>query len=559
MNIALINVKTLTRVRETFRPGWRIFIAIIFLLAVFFWLAALHQLKSLAPIVNDATVRTRTLILAAVVLPPLAVGLFRKDYFGRLFFALATAFNLATIALLMLVCLYGLLTERGVGQALVFLILVVLFMLWVYQLRHCYVSWLSLIPFGRWKVYRQQVNLCLRLWSGEWKGLEGPEEVGAGETPYLTPGTPYRLALGWLSFALGVVAILTVIFSFANDEFLPAVGRLELSRAWQMLSSFETTPPDSGSSVMLHATNTISVFILGMFFFFAFGYFRTQWQREHVRIYSTPLLRHMTPRDLLLLRSFSDDVKSVTRSTNNPVLGILRAYGWSFTFEQMIVNRLRYLGRVRLVDIKQDREELLREWGKKVIARVRPAGLHELLTSVARPVWAALRGLLMAVFPAVWYRLPAQGGVRTYLEGERGDEKWRAEIGVAIARARAIIVLLGTTDSLLWEMGQIRKLGFAEKTLFVMPPLIIKKKYRARWEQFAGRVCAASEEDRRRLEKVNPKRVLAAVVRGDTLVVLTAGRRLHTAAGYESALDVATILTVADPAQARRLIPRYLK
>jgi hypothetical protein len=105
-------------------------------------------------------------------------------------------------------------------------------------------------------------------------------------------------------------------------------------------------------------------------------------------------------------------------------------------------------------------------------------------------------------------------------------------------------------------MERIEQLGLSGKTLFVMPPLVRKKNYRARWQQFTDFVCATHEYDRRLLGKVNPKRVLAAVVRDDTLVIITARRNSKTF--YESALDVAAILAVADPAQSVEMIPKYL-
>jgi hypothetical protein len=543
MRIGLINVKKLTRARDTFRPGWRIFIAAVFLLSVFLWFAALHQLKSLASIVDDATLRTRGLILSALILPPLAAALFRKNDFGRLFFVLAIIFNLLTIILITLVCVYAAATTRGAEQALASILLLLMLSLLVYQVGPCYVLILSLLPFGRWKAFRRQVKDSLRLWSGEWKGEGEPRWLGPGETPYLNAGTPYRLALGWLSLAFGVATFLASLFSLVNSEFVPAVRRLEFSSAWRMLSGFETTPPSDWPEMAQDATNSMLMLLTAFFFFFLFGYFLAQWQRENVVIYRTPLLRHMTSADLLLLRSFGDDAKYVGR-THNALMGLFRLYGWGFTFEELVVNRMKYLGQVRLLDVEHKRKELLSKWGVRFIARVLgPDRLEKFLT---------------VVFPAIWYRLPAKGGARYYIKAEENDEKWKEEIKQAMSLARMVIMVLGTTDSVEWEMRQL--LGhprLSEKTLFVMPPLIRKKNYRARWEQFTDFVCATRDCDRRLMEKVNPKRVLAVIISGDTLVVITSKRTLDTY--YESALDVATILAVAGPSQTAKLIPGYLK
>lgn len=546
MRIGLINITKLTRVRDTFKPGWRTIVAINFLLSVFLWLAALHQLKSLSQIVDDATIRMRTLILAAVVLPPLAAALFRKNDLARLFFAVVTAFNLATLTLVILISIYAASSMSDREQAVAFLLLMWPFFLWVYQLVPCYVLFLSVMPFGRWKAYRQQVNYSRRLWSGQWKGLDEPQGAGAREKPYLTPGARYRLALGWAAFAVGIVTSLFSLFSLVNFEFLPAIFRLELSMAWDMLTNFQLNdgdPSDTYWTLALDATRSIGTLFLGFFWFFVFGYFWTQWQRENVLVYRrTPLLQHMTPWDLLLLRSFRDDVKYVSRKNSVWTL-MFRVYGWSFTFEQLIVNRLKYLGRVRLIDVKQQRKELLSKWGVRFIAGM--VGRNR------------LRKLLISIFPAVWYKLPARGGVRYYIKGKRDEERWRVEIEKAMSLARVVIVLLGTTDSLTWEMRRLEQLRLSEKTLFVMPPLIRKKNYRERWRKFTDLMCEAHGCDKRLMGKVNPKRVLAVTVRENLLVIITGKRSSQRF--YESALDVASILTVADSAQSGKLIPKYLK
>jgi hypothetical protein len=541
MRIAIIDVKRLTKVRETFRPGPRLLTAIVFLLSVFFWFAGLHQLRSLSTIIDDAAVRTRGLILAAVILPLLAAALPRKNDFSRLFFALAILLNLLTITILILVGASAMSTSRGAEQAFYFIFLLVLFFLLVYQVGPCYVLLLSLIPFGRWKAFREQVRYSLHLWAGEWKGPDEPQQFGAGER-HRTKGTPYRMAVGWVSLAFGAVTFLATLFSLVNREFVPAVRRLELSRAWQMVSGFQTTPPGDWSDVAYEAADTLIVLLVAFFFFFLFGFFRTQWQRENVVTYRTPLLQHMTSSDLLLLRSFSDDAKYVGRTHGNWML-MFRVYAWSFTFEQLIVNRLKYLGEVRLVDIRHERKELLEKGGVRFVARV--VGGER------------LKRFLAAVFPAVWHRLPAKGGVRYYIEAAENDEgKWKAEVGQAMSLARMIVMVLGTTDSLRWEMGQIEERSLSEKTLFVMPPLIRKKSYRERWQRFTDIVCASRDCDRRVLGQVNPRRVLAVVLRADTLVIITSKRTLDTF--YESALDVATILTVAGPGLTAKLVPKYL-
>lgn len=565
MPVGLIDVTHLTKVRETFNAGWRIFNAITFLLSVLLWLAALHQIESLSQIITDEPLRTRTLILATVILPPLAVALFGKRDFARLFLVLMTIFNTLTLSLCLLILFIVIYRDNSTpwrNGAFIFLVVmvgvIVVGLYLRYLIRPCYLLLSSLLPFGRWKAYRQQLVYSLRLWSGEWKSLQEERESGVGEKLYLMPGSRYRLALGWLSFTIGMIILIASMFGLVNDEFVPALGRLEFSRAWHMISGFQLTPPGDWPSTVAHAAYSLCTFAVSFFFFFMFGYFWTQWQRENLLIYRTPLLQHMTAADLLLLRSFGDDVKFVSRRQRFWTLPF-NFYQWTFTFEEMIVKRLKYLGRVRALDMAEDREKLLRKWWRKVIKQTpRQMSLRKLLIRTSGAVWPGLRHLLISVFPAVWYKLPAKGGVRYYIEAQRNEKKWQEEIEKAMSLARVIVVLLGTTDSLIWEMERIEQLRLTRKTLFVMPPLIREKNSRVRWQQFIDLVCATLDAEKGLLEKLNLRDVLAVCILEETMVVIT-GTGGPSQTFYESALDVAMILIVTDAAQVGKIIPKYLQ
>lgn len=551
MRIGVINVKNLSRVRKTFRPGWRIFIIIIFLLLVLLWWSAFHQIRHIAQLVTDGSLRLRTLILAIVLLPTLTVALFRKGDFARLIFTLITGFTILSIFPILLVVVYLVATmSREDGTALTFAIigLFIAFMTWwEFMIRHGYVLLLSLMPFSRLKAYRHQVNNSLRLWSGQRKGREESQAVGESKKLYLNSGSRYRLALGYIALAIGILCFPLTLFALMNKDFFPAIYRLDFSTAWHMLRNFQSTLPDPGltpSSVeWVSVISGILVMLIGFAFFFIFGYFWTQWQRENISIYRVPLLQHMTSSDLLLLRSFKDDAKMISREQRYIWLMPLAIYSWAFTFEQVIVDRMSYLGKVRLIDITQENEELLDKWWLK--------GFVKLLGR------ERMKKFLVSIFPAIWYKLPPKGGIRYYLETKRNDEAWKAEIGQAMSLSRMIVVVLGTTDSLQWEMGQIEQLHL-EKTVFMMPPLILKKNYLARWQQFIDKVCKLQAHDKEALKKLNPKRILAACVRENSLVIIIGNRNANSQLNYESAIDVATILTITDPAHSGKMIPKYL-
>lgn len=247
----------------------------------------------------------------------------------------------------------------------------------------------------------------------------------------------------------------------------------------------------------------------------------------------------MTSSDVLLLRTFKDDLKSVNRE-QSAWAGLFRIYMWLFTLEQLITNRLRYLGKVRLLDIDRENKELLeKRWIKRVVAS------------------QVVKKFLLAIVPALVIKLPAEGGIRYYIDTQKDPFVWRPDVAQAMGTARMVVVLLGTsTDSLAWEMEQIQKSRLLEKTIFVMPPGIRKRHYRARWEQFTKYLNDNGNYDLEPLKKVKPQRVLAACVHDDTLLVITGKRGSQLF--YEAAIDIATLFTITDAAHRRRLIYKYL-
>ena len=526
MPIGVINVTNLVRVRRTLRPRWRIFISITFLLFVFLWWAAINRIENSSRLVEDGNLRLQAFIIAGVLLLVLIVAFFRKDDFARLVFALITVFSILSVIPFLLVAVYAvvMLAQRGIVLAMFacFALFFAVVMCLELMILHGYVLLLSLMPFTRLKAYRQQVVYSLRLWSGQWKGPEESQVVEASERLHLIPGTRYRLALGFILFVLGIAIIL-----FALVDFVISNSSLDIS--W--------------SQLLIGFAKIIAFLLPGSLCLVVFRYFWTQWQSENTPVYRVPLLKHMTSSDLLLLRSFKDDVKYVVAESS------YRVSAWGFTFEQLIVNRLSYLGKARLIDIDQENDELLDKWPEKWRLSFFVKALGE----------DKLKKLLISVLPAVWYKLPAKGGIRYYIDTQGDKQKWQEEIEKAMSMARMIVVTLGSTPSLNWEMKRIRELNLWEKTVFVMPPLYWKKNYRARWQQFIDEVCRESRAyDEALLKKVDPKRVLAVCVREDALIIIIRNKNGKSQLLYESAIDVATLFTITDPLEAHKLIPKYL-
>lgn len=77
-------------------------------------------------------------------------------------------------------------------------------------------------------------------------------------------------------------------------------------------------------------------------------------------------------------------------------------------------------------------------------------------------------------------RLPRLGAAREYLD----DEVWHQEVEDRIGGARAVIVMLGHTDGLAWELATIERLGAISRTIVVVPPLPASE-VEERWRAFS--------------------------------------------------------------------------
>ncbi len=73
--------------------------------------------------------------------------------------------------------------------------------------------------------------------------------------------------------------------------------------------------------------------------------------------------------------------------------------------------------------------------------------------------------------------LPPLGALRMYL----ADDAWQARVLQLMQDSRLIVLLLGETLGLQWEISQIFKLGYAHKSIFYMPPVPLAEKQK-RWQ-----------------------------------------------------------------------------
>jgi hypothetical protein len=76
-------------------------------------------------------------------------------------------------------------------------------------------------------------------------------------------------------------------------------------------------------------------------------------------------------------------------------------------------------------------------------------------------------------------RLPPVGAARDYFGPE-----WKNEVLHWIEHAQVIVVVIGTTPGLIWELENLRRVGILDRVIFVVPPLP-HSKLTPRWREFA--------------------------------------------------------------------------
>jgi hypothetical protein len=103
--------------------------------------------------------------------------------------------------------------------------------------------------------------------------------------------------------------------------------------------------------------------------------------------------------------------------------------------------------------------------------------------------------------------LRSLGAARDHL----ADDVWRQGVAERMAAARAIVVIIGATEGLHWEVAQLITGGHMDRVVFVFPP-VTEDVLRDRWRSTADAMVASGAQVPDL--PVVPERVLVAVLDG---------------------------------------------
>jgi hypothetical protein len=285
-----------------------------------------------------------------------------------------------------------------------------------------------------------------------------------------------------------------------NARFARALYRLDFSEAVHVVRVDPWYYEDTGLELHPEASVVFLMWFMGWLCLKSFSRTLDHWRRGKTPIHDVGLSRLMTPSSILLLRPFSEDNRGVPMSIRTRQTFFFVAYEGGYTFPTLVQDRLAPLGPVHL------------------------------------PLGRALP--------------PPLGGITHAL----AEQEWREEVCGAISRARMIVVVFGTTAELHWELDMIKKLGCMEKTVFLLPHDVFPRRARRRWTALCEFVCPG-DDGRALAKRISPRKVLAVCDRQGTVVVL---RGEQAQMPYESALDLATVLTIAGPEVTEGMVTKYI-
>jgi hypothetical protein len=115
-------------------------------------------------------------------------------------------------------------------------------------------------------------------------------------------------------------------------------------------------------------------------------------------------------------------------------------------------------------------------------------------------------------------KLPPLGAAREYLD----QEQWQKEVEKRIDQARAVVVVLGRTSGLLWELQAIERLGATDRMLIVVPPVDDSEAER-RWGVLE-RMVRAEQVGWQALPPVARSRMLVGILDGGQRWSVMTGR-----------------------------------
>ncbi|HKS29852.1 MAG TPA: hypothetical protein VJS44_18660 [Pyrinomonadaceae bacterium] len=530
MRIGIISINRLVKIRKSFRFKWRAIVILLFLFYALGWWMTLTGGYARGDMLPGEGMRIQAGIFFTLLSIVALIALFRKDDFARVFFATASAFcALNTVLFTIYPSKNGLIgTTMSAGASLELALgiaLVVLSLVWKFLIVYSYVLWLSVIPYGPGRACRQQVIHSLRAEPLRRRNLKTYRRNQTSNKASSNKALIRFLTLGSLAVVVGLSSWVLASMVLVSDELAQAIHHLRLFRAFDIMRNLEPATFDKGEASWQKFLWGNAFMIFGYFNFVGFSFLWNRWRRSKIPIDRASTPQYIPPASLLLLRHSKDDDARISRRKLKLSRFPFLAFPGNYTFEELMAERLAFVGRLYSLGSQRDESPMFNE------------GLEWLRSKIDKP-YPALRWLASGVEKlrqSLPKRLPPQGAPRFY------PEEWRAFVKRSMPEAQAIITIIGSVKDnklespyLQEELAWIKENGYLEKTIFLMPSILLPWKERARWRSFIEYVLGSCGS-KKGLPKA--KRVLGVCFYMNEPVIITGSEKSELF--YESALDVA--------------------
>ncbi len=550
MLAGILNTNNLTRISNSYK-FWRAIITItLFFGFSYFWWSILtfnHPLNIINGIpIPDEGSRLKTIIFLNSFGLLTLIVLIKRNYFSRLYFAVATCLPGISILLYLIFPLIFKFEEflsLSIYFKVIFItsLLLIFLVFWKFFGKYSLDFWKSLIPFGSCKPFYLQAEQSHRT-QLQFNSSQTPSSLdNTNKSQNFTRIIFYGIELFCL--LAGQLFLIIGFYALFDSNMSQAIENRNIYRILSIILNEHKGNLDNnispGNEFPDSSLPYITALLISFVFMFIFGFLRNQRRKEKIPFQKGSSSLLIPETGILLLRHSKDDssMMPIDFSLTNFLWIKNAAFPWNYTLEEIIAKKLAFIGQVYALGSYRDKlpyfSSLLEKLKTKLLKL--PPKLILLLNYIFK--------FINIIIPK---RLPPLGSVRYYFN----DDEWSSFVQNNIPNARGIILIIGNTlqdelesphlhNELIW----IKEYDCINKTIFILPPLVnkvflIKKHAENRLYVFLNHFISDAD-CKIILSCIDAETILGICFFENRPIIITGSRRIDDY--YKSTLEVASI------------------
>ena len=459
----ILKLNQIVRFRDTFNILWRIITALLFIVLANFYWTVFHRIPGNKIILTLGIYPLQTSIFNGALLVISLYAILKYNFKSSLYYALATSaigFNL------LLFILFGfeipkdwsLTSIKKIWLELYFIAIGII-IFWHLFVRYSLILWKAILPGKKRFNFRKQAQWTVTSKKGQRVLLPSPKITFSEIKEIKKIKFRKRIFIGYIPLLL-LTALIT---------------------ASRIVVSFLFSITDGGPN-WAQGFTYLGLLIIDYICLWLLGYLWHQFRKSRIPRIKNVLKDTIEKDDLLYLRPFSEDTAVFSGRRLKPKRWLFSFYERSFTFEELISERLSFAGTLYKLSGSDDPEP----------------GIFQLNTS-----------------------------------NPNDKNQWREDIEYTLSISKLNIVTIGKTNSLKEEVCWIRDRGHLGKSLFILPPAT-KRKINPIWKLYTGNIFKQQFQSLKSIPKATS--VLAFLFVNGKPIILTASRKRGKQ--YQSALDI---------------------